>query len=134
MTPTPTPTPPPVPPFRALVPMAQVASVERSVAFYAQLGFVMSSSFTTPGADVMNWAWLESGKADLMVTRDHPALAGAPRPTVLFYLYCDDVARTRAALVARGVDCGPLIERFYAPKGEFEVRDPDGYAILVTHT
>ena len=122
-----------VPPFRALVPMARVESVERSVAFYAQLGFKVTSSFASPGVDFLNWAWLESGKADLMITRHHLALTGEPRPTVLFYAYCENVAKMHAALVAQGVACGPIVERFYAPKGEFEVRDPDGYAILVTH-
>jgi hypothetical protein len=70
-----------------------------------------------------------------------PAHAGSGQPpvdrekqAVLFYLYCDDVHGFRSELLAAGVEAGPVQCPFYAPRGEFRVTDPDGYALMVTHT
>ena len=54
---------------------------------------------------------------------------------VLFYVYCDDVAALREELVRAGVDAGPIRTPFYAPRGEFEIRDvPAGsHPIRVWH-
>jgi hypothetical protein len=67
-------------------------------------------------------------------------LAAATEPVepdeqaVLFYVYCDDVARFREQLVQEGVEAGPIQSPFYAPRGEFRVVDPDGYVLMITHT
>lgn len=119
--------------IKALVPMAEVASVARSIEFYGRLGFEVLGTFTPPDAQAASWASLRNGAAaELMVTAGGGDAAGS-RP-VLFYLYCDDVAAARAALEAAGVECGPVRYPFYAPRGEFEVRDPDGYRLMITHT
>jgi len=121
------------PQVRSLVPMAFVADVGRSIAFYEKLGFRVENTFTPSGETAPGWAWLERGDARLMV-----AAAGEPvvpdRQAVLFYLYYDDVAATKAELTAAGIGTGDITYPFYAPKGEFRVVDPDGFALMVTHT
>jgi hypothetical protein len=118
--------------LKRLVPMVEVENVTRSAAFYAKLGFEIGNTFVPSGAAEPSWAWLRNGEVDLMVTSGG-APASASRP-VLFYLYCPDVAEARKSLEAVGVECGPVQFPFYAPRGEFEVRDPDGYSLMVTHT
>ena len=117
---------------RRLVAMAFVADVVRSVAFYQHLGFSVANTFTPADADVPTWAWLESGDAQLMVTK-----AGEPvvpeQQAVLFYLYVDDVAATQEELAGLGLKPGSITKPFYAPQGEFRLVDPDGYCLLVTH-
>jgi catechol 2,3-dioxygenase-like lactoylglutathione lyase family enzyme len=116
----------------SLVPMAYVRSMERSLAFYRTLGFVARHTHTPEGGAPV-WAELESGGARLML-----ALAEEPvdpaAPAVLFYAYCSDVAEFRNALIAAGVEAGPITTPFYNPRGEFRVTDPDGYVLMVTHT
>jgi predicted enzyme related to lactoylglutathione lyase len=117
---------------KRLVAMAFVADVPRSVTFYEYLGFSVANSFTPPDAEVPSWAWLESGDAQLMVTR-----AGEPvvpeQQAVLFYLYVEDVATTRESLATAGLSPGPITTPFYAPRGEFRLVDPDGYCLMITH-
>jgi hypothetical protein len=111
--------------------MAEVASVVRSIDFYRKLGFEVANSFTPAGAAEPSWAWLRHGGAELMVAQ---AEGGDPsRRPVLFYLYCEAVEAARSSLETADVPCGPIQFPFYAPKGEFEVRDPDGYVLMITH-
>jgi catechol 2,3-dioxygenase-like lactoylglutathione lyase family enzyme len=122
------------PAMRVLVPMAPVKDVARSIAFYEKLGFEVGNDFTPPGKSAPTWAWLESrGGAKLMVSTASEAVV-PPTPTMIFYVYCDDVAATRAQLAAAGVEVGEIKYPFFAPRGEFRVVDPDGYVIMVTHT
>ena len=118
---------------RQLVPMLSVADVERSIAFYRHLGFELGNTFAPPDATKPSWAWLRSGDAQLMV-----AAASEPvvpeQHAVLFYVYTDDVAAARSALVEAGLSPGEITTPFYAPRGEFELVDPDGYIVMVTHT
>ena len=117
----------------SLVPMAFVASVTRSIEFYKKLGFVEGNTHMPEGGVEPIWVWLKSGGAHLMLAR-----ATAPvipeEQAVLFYLYCDDVAAFRSKLLESGVDAGPVQHPFWAPRGEFRVADPDGYALMVSHT
>lgn len=115
---------------RALVPMAFVASVEGSIAFYRGLGFEVHNTFQPSGSARLSWAWLRSGPANLMVSiASGPVDAGVQ--AVLFYLYVADVAATKAELESRGVATGALQYPFYAPKGEFRCIDPDGYVLMI---
>jgi predicted enzyme related to lactoylglutathione lyase len=118
---------------RSLVPMAHVRSVVDSIEFYGKLGFEVGNTFTPEGQREPTWAWLRSEGAHLMVAK-----AGEPvvpeQQAVLFYVYCDDVAATRNELQKDGVAVGPIAYPFYAPRGEFSVTDPDGYALMITHT
>ncbi|HKA36865.1 MAG TPA: VOC family protein [Thermoanaerobaculia bacterium] len=118
---------------RALVPMAHVKNIQSSTAFYGLLGFEVVNTFVPHGSKEPTWAYLRSDRAQLMVAvADEPVVPS--QQAVLFYCYCDDVAMLRDELLARGVAAGPITTPFYAPRGEFRVKDPDGYSIMVTHT
>ncbi|WP_407351136.1 VOC family protein [Luteimonas sp. R10] len=115
---------------RSLVSFAHVASVERSIEFYADLGFKVANTVVPEGRSSPVWAWLESDKANLMV-----GLASGPidasQQAVLFYLYFDDIKQTRAALSERGHSPGEIKYPFYMPGGEFRLEDPDGYVLML---
>jgi catechol 2,3-dioxygenase-like lactoylglutathione lyase family enzyme len=122
-------------PISALVPMVHVADVERSAAFYRLLGFEIGNF--VPRTGVKNWAWLYAPEAadwkrgpNLMLNRSEgPIDAGAQE--VLFYLYAADLPALRTSLLANGVDAGEICYPEYLPKGEFRVKDPDGYTLMV---
>ena len=117
----------------ALTAMAHVADVQRSIAFYAHLGFEVRGSFAPPGEDQPSWVSLVASDAQLMLTRaDAPVIAD--QQGVLFYLYCADVAGMRRHLVDAGFDAGEITKPFFNPHGDFRFVDPDGYVIFVTHT
>ena len=118
---------------RALIPFAHVKSVPDSVAFYEKLGFEVRNTFQPAGESEPVWAYLESDRARLMLAKaDGPF--DADQQAVLFYLYCDDVAATRAELERVGISVGKISHPFYAPRGEFRVQDPDGYVLMFMHT
>ena len=117
----------------SLVPLASVKSVSRSIEFYQKLGFVVGDTHTPDGAAEPTWAWLTCGGAQLMFGQASGAV-DSNEPAVIFYLYCDDVAAFRARLLEAGVEAGALTYPFFAPRGEFRVTDPDGYAVMITHT
>lgn len=115
---------------RSLVAFAHVADVERSIRFYADLGFEVANSVPSEDGSARGWAWLQSGKASLMV-----GMAGEPidpdRQAILFYLYFDDIKATRAALVDLGHQPGEICYPFYMPGGECRLVDPDGYVLML---
>lgn len=117
---------------RSLVPMLYVEDVERSITFYSHLGFEVANTFACEGETKPSWAWLQSDDAALMLAGASESTAA--KHTVLFYFYVDDVAAARASLVEAGLDPGPIVTPFYAPQGEFELVDPDGYIAMVSHT
>lgn len=121
------------PEVRSLIPMVHVFDLARSVAFYERLGFMVQNTFTPPDATGPTWAWLELGNARIMLARASGPV-DAEQQAVLFYLYYDDIAATHAELSAAGVATGAMTYPFYCPKGEFRVRDPDGYSLMLTHT
>jgi hypothetical protein len=45
-------------PLKALVPMAFVESLPRSMAFYSKLGFRVANTHTPEGGGEPVWAWL----------------------------------------------------------------------------
>lgn len=128
-----------------LIPMAHVADVEASLAFYANLGFVPINVLRDAHA-AMRWAMLRSGNAAIMLARASGPI-DAEQQAVLFYMYTHDVAALREALLGAGVadatagaragdrDVGervfPITHPDYMPAGEMRVIDPDGYVILV---
>jgi catechol 2,3-dioxygenase-like lactoylglutathione lyase family enzyme len=115
---------------RSLVSFAHVANVERSIGFYSDLGFKVANSVVPDGQNAPIWAWLESEKANLMV-----GLASGPidpsQQAVLFYLYYDDIKKTRAALSGLGHRPGEIKYPFYMPGGECRLEDPDGYVLML---
>jgi hypothetical protein len=119
-------------PLAALQPMAHVADVALSVAWYAKLGFA-AEHIWTPEGKPMQWAHLRSGGAELMLVRsDRPMNPGAQ--DVLFYLYAEGVAAYRERLIEQGLRPGAISYPFYAKHGEFRIDDPDGYCLLVGDT
>lgn len=118
---------------RQLVPMASVADVERSIAFYRHLGFEVGDTFAPDGATRPVWAWIHSDTAELMLSAaDKPVVAEQQR--VLFYVHTDDVTAAHKELNEAGLNPGTIRTPFYAPRGEFQLTDPDGYVVMVTHT
>ena len=118
---------------KALVPMAHVRNVRRALEFYRKLGFEEGNTHTPEGGSEPVWAWLRSGGAQVMLAAaTEPVDTG--KQAVLFYVYCDDVARFREQLVQAGVEAGPIEHPFWAPRGEFRVVDPDGYVLMISHT
>ena len=115
---------------RSLVAFAHVADVQRSIAFYAGLGFAVANRLVPEGAATPTWAWLESEKANLMLGAASDPI-DATRQGVLFYLYFDDIRQTHAALLDLGYAPGPLAYPFYMPGGEFRLQDPDGYVLML---
>ena len=116
----------------SLVPMAHVADIGASLAFYERLGFAVQGSFTPPGDAAPSWVSLRSGRAELMLARASEPVVAAQQ-AVLFYVYCADVAAMHARLAAAGVAVSPIATPFFNPKGEFRAVDPDGYVVMVTH-
>lgn len=123
---------------RSLVAFAHVADVERSIRFYADLGFevgnrVLSDEAQPDGGSTTVWAWLQSEKASLMVgLADEPVDPG--QQAVLFYLYFDDIQATRDTLVGLGHAPGAICHPFYMPGGECRLLDPDGYVLMLAQT
>lgn len=115
---------------RSLVAFVHVADVERSIRFYANLGFVVTSKVVPDGQSAAVWARLTSEKANLMV-----GLSSAPidasRQAVLFYLYYDDIRQTHAILSRLGCSPGDIKYPFYMPGGECRLEDPDGYVLML---
>lgn len=125
-------------PLTGLVPMIHVADLDRAVAFYRLLGFEIGNY--VPRTGPMHWAWLYAPAApdwkrgpNLMVTRSDCAIdAGAQE--VLFYLYVANLPAMRETLRANGAEPGDITYPDYLPNGEFCVRDPDGYTLMVAQS
>ena len=115
---------------RSLVAFAHVASVERSIKFYSDLGFKVANTVVSENQVTLVWAWLESEKANLMA-----GLADGPidssQQAILFYLYFDNIKETRAALVDLGHSPSEIKYPFYMPGGECRLEDPDGYVLML---
>lgn len=129
-----------------LIPMAHVASVERSIAFYEQFGFTAESTLPDH-AGKLRWAAMKSALAQIMFARASGPIDPGQQ-AVLFYLYTENVAALREHLLACGVrnlgafggkehapdQAGGLFNIThppYMPEGELRVHDPDGYVLLV---
>jgi hypothetical protein len=99
------------------------------VAFYKTLGFTVANQHPEDVPTPI-WVWLNAGKANLMLhSTEEPIVASEQR--IFFYVYVQDVASFREEVIAAGIAAGPLTRPFYLPRGEFEVRDPDGYAVMI---
>jgi catechol 2,3-dioxygenase-like lactoylglutathione lyase family enzyme len=121
-----------------LVPMVQVADVERSAAFYAHLGFAIGNYVPRTGKKA--WAWLYAPDApdwkrgpNLMIVRSEPGLDAEARDVVL-YLYVTDLKALRSRLVAKGLTPGEITHPDHLPAGECCLKDPDGYTVMIAQT
>lgn len=118
---------------RHSIPLIHVEDVGRSITFYEEFGFRVMNLHPGPGEGPVTWAWIESDAAQLMLAKANGRIV-PEQQTVLFYLYCDDVPGAKSALEESGIRTGEIRSPFYSPQGEFEVTDPDGYVLMVTHT
>jgi len=111
-----------------LIPFVHVEDVERSIAFYYHLGFIVASVYKYRGTAV--WAELQSERAELMVSTDGDSIDPAGQG-VLFYLYSDDLAALREQLLANGIPVGEIEGGTPGPSQEMRLSDPDGYVLMV---
>lgn len=118
-------------PLAALTPLIFASDVQRSIRFYEQLGFTVQNTVKDEIGE-LNWAWVQNGKANLMLARSaRPMNPGAQ--DFMLYMYAPDVAAYRAELESKGLTVGPMNHPFYSPRGEFRIDDPDGFSIFVSH-
>ncbi len=112
-----------------LIPMANVADVQRSIDFYALLGLRVRNTVKNPDGQ-LQWAHLHCQSADLMFSHASDTI-DAKRHTVVFYLYSPDLVALRNHLLAHGIKVSEITYPFYMPKGEICLTDPDGYTLLI---
>jgi catechol 2,3-dioxygenase-like lactoylglutathione lyase family enzyme len=122
-------------PIDVLTPYAHVADVQRSLDFYERLGLEERNrheadgrlvwAFATTPADDPN----DAGARLMLALADESVDPSAQ--AVLFYCWTPDAHGLHAELAAAGVEVGPIEQPFYMPAGEFQLVDPDGYAVLV---
>jgi uncharacterized glyoxalase superfamily protein PhnB len=120
--------PPPEQRVNRLIPFVHVEDVERSIAFYHHLGFIVASVYKYRGQPV--WAELRSEGAELMVSTDGDSIDPAGQG-VLFYLYSSNLGALREQLVAEGIDVGEIRDGTPGPREEMRLTDPDGYVLMV---
>jgi catechol 2,3-dioxygenase-like lactoylglutathione lyase family enzyme len=111
-----------------LVPFVHVEDVERSIAFYYHLGFIVASVYKYKGRPV--WAALRSEGAELMLTTDGDSIDPNGQG-VLFYLYSSNLTALREQMLADGIDVGEIADGTPGPRQEMRLTDPDGYVLMV---
>jgi len=111
-----------------LIPLAQVADVQRSVDFYQLLGMEVRGSLRNPDG-VLQWVSLANRGAELMFGRATEPLAASQG--VLFYLYSPNLVALREHLLAQAIKVSEITHPEYMPKGEICLYDPDGYTLLI---
>lgn len=132
-----------------VTPFVHVASVERSVVFYALLG-LLPTEIMRDHAGAAFWAAMrcaESEHPDIMFARASGPV-DASQQAVLFYMYTKNVGLLRTHLLACGLkDCGRYTGHLegeaphgrvfevgyphYMENGELRVEDLDGYCVLI---
>jgi len=121
-------------PIKRLVPMIQVADVERSAKFYRLLGFEIGN-YVPREAPPMHWAWLYQPEAPNWKTGANLMLVRSEEKPqhelpVVLYLYAADLVALRQQIIEGGLRVGATTYPWYLPKGEFELHDPDGYTVM----
>jgi hypothetical protein len=119
---------PPEQRVNGLIPFVHVEEIERSIAFYYHLGFIVASVYKYRGRPV--WAELRSEVAELMVSTDGDSIDPAAQG-VLFYLYSSNLAGLREQILAAGIDVGEIVDGTPGPRQEMRLTDPDGYVLMV---
>lgn len=110
-------------------PMLHAAEVERSMAFYEQLGFKL---IDTDRGKPLGWARLHCEGGAVMLLRGEEPL-DAPVRGFLFCMYCPDLPALREQLLSAGIKVSPIRYPGYMPSGEVQFSDPDGYSIIISH-
>ncbi|MDX1439535.1 MAG: VOC family protein [Rubricoccaceae bacterium] len=108
--------------------LLHVTDVERSLHFYALLGFEAVDVERVEGR--MEWARVHCEGGAIMFLREEEA-GGPHRDRFLLSLYTPDLPALRAQLAAAGVEVGPIAYPDYMPSGELSLKDPDDYVIFI---
>ena len=118
-----------------LIPMLNVADIERSLDFYSR---AMAFEVVSDPAMVAEWRWatIRSGNCELMLSETgHPPPArpvADPHTDVswpaIYYFYPDDVEALHAAVIEQGFEPTALMTTHYGMR-EFSLRDPDGHML-----
>jgi len=121
--------------YQRAVPVLQVANVEISVRWYADvLGFTPN---TFPADPPYSFAILRRDGAEIMLqcAEEMPSSAGKPAPEFVWSVYLR-VAGKAVLDVAAAVESRTTIlrgpERMFYGLVEFEVIDPDGYRVCIS--
>jgi predicted enzyme related to lactoylglutathione lyase len=110
-------------------PMLHAMDIERSLAFYELLGFV---TVDTDCGKPLGWARTHCEGGALMFLRAEHAVDPAVQG-VMLYMYSPDLRALHAQLQRSGVAVPPVSYPGYMPSGEMQLRDPDGYSLIVAH-
>ena len=111
-----------------LVPFVRVVDVERSVAFYEHLGFIVED--VARYRDSLSWASLQSEGAEIMLEGTYGP-SDPDRQRVQFYLYSHDLSALRDQLLRAGIEAGKIEDGSPGPREEMRVTDPDGYVLMI---
>ena len=126
------------PVITGLVPFLPVRNVEHSAAFYKLLGFEVGNR--VPREGTMGWAWLYMPQAADWRRGANLMLSCSDRggelanPGTLYYLYAANLVSLREKLIAAGFKPGVITYPFYLPKGECEIKDPDGHRLMLAQS
>lgn len=110
-----------------VVPVFQVASVERSIAWYEELLEFKADPF--PAQSPYSFAMLHRDRVEVMLQRAHDAEAQSPRPYRwdLYVRLTGESLRHLYAQLSQKVTPVRALERTFYGMAEFEVADPDGH-------
>lgn len=110
-------------------PMLHVKSIEESIRFYELLGF---QTIDTDRCTPLGWARIHCEGGALMFLRAEHPVDGSKQAWMLC-MYAPDLPALRAHLVAHGMNVPVIRCPEYMPSGEIQLRDPDGYSVVVSH-
>ena len=113
--------------MKAVVALLHVSDVQRSIEFYEKLGFEVGKEPLKNEQGKLHFVSMHRGQASqIMLTLTGRALNPGAQD-VMFYMYVEDLAAYRNAVIARGVKVGELTYPFWNRRGEFRIDDPDGW-------
>ncbi len=110
-------------------PMLHVAEIENSIQFYELLGF---TTIDTDRCEPLGWARMHCEGGAVMFLKAEEPVDGSAQ-AVMLCMYTPDLVGLREHLIASGVAAPPIRHPAYMPSGELQLKDPDGYAVLVSH-
>lgn len=120
--------------LNGVIPVIEVADIERQLAFYQQaFRFVVIHKRTGPAG--LEWVHLKSDNTWLMLLqRTQPAGHHPPAATgknnISLYYYTDDVISCHRYMKAKGFAVGELSAREYGML-EYSLHDPEGNSLAV---
>lgn len=114
-----------------VIPFTRVADVDRSVDYYATLGFVTDGEFIQNG--VRQFASMHAKtvrSARIFFQRSCDPIV-PDQQQISFYCWTDDLVALHARLGVKGYNPSEIRSPDHMPDGEFTLTDPDGYRIAI---